>query len=237
MSRIPPFAVSFSPIIFWVSLAGALLCIVKTCRSKKINRWDALFFLSAWQSYNLEFWEYYLGGFTGSSGYYSASTLLILLAITYAKRRGISLGVGLSKADFFCYLRHFAALTILIPIGLGVGFLRLHLVTDAKTILESFISYFLFVAPNEELIFRGIVFNLLARTLNPWPALWITTAIFATIYTHLSGQGTFPNWTYVAFAFVAGLGYGHSYLKTRKIIVPILLHGTVDTIWKLCLRG
>lgn len=237
MTRIPPFAASYSPSIFWVSVSLCLLCVWRASRTEGWSWWDGLFFLCGWQTYDFEFWEYYLSRFTHSDGYFSASAILIVFEVLYIYRRGLPVRVGFSKSDAYCYLKHFAALTLLIPTGLWIGFLRFHPALHADIVSESLVRYFLFVGPTEELLFRGIMLNLLLRRLRTWPALLLTTAVFATMFTHIAANGPFPNWTYVGFAFVAGLAYGHSYLKSRNIAVAILLHGTVDSIWRLFLGG
>jgi membrane protease YdiL (CAAX protease family) len=146
------------------------------------------------------------------------------------------LGLRHSLAEVAIAAAHLAALTLLIPVGLFLGFLSLHS-TLARTVFGTAAGYFLFVAPAEEVMFRGIVQNLLEKRWGTWIALIVTTAFFATIYTHLSGNGKFPNWTYVAFAFACGLAYGHSYIRSRSILVPIFVHGSVDTIWRTFLSS
>jgi len=221
--------------IFWVSILLSIFFILKTEKSEKINKWDVFFFLSSWQIFNLRIWQNYLADSVQRSSYNIAAIILILLSFWYTQRRGIKLGISFSKDDFLCFSKYFAILIILIPVGLFIGFLKFHPVLEYKFILENLAVYFLLVAPNEELIFRGIVQNLLVRFLKPWPSLLIATALFAPIYTHLSGDGIFPNWTYVGFAAAAGLAYGHSYLKSKNILVPILLHGSVDAIRRIFL--
>jgi membrane protease YdiL (CAAX protease family) len=221
--------------IFWTSIGLSVLCIFKTDRSHKINRWDFLFLLSSWQVFNLKIWQSYLAGWVPVGSYDAAAILLVVLAACYAARRGLGLSLDISSAAALCFFKYFALLTLLIPIGLALGFLHFHPKLDPAYVLNTIGQYCLVVSPNEELIFRGIVLNLLLKRFKSGTALLITTSLFATIYTHLTGNGVFPNWTYVGFAFAAGLGYGQSYLKSRNLAVPILLHGCVDAIWRIFL--
>lgn len=85
------------------------------------------------------------------------------------------------------------------------------------------------------MIFRGLLMNLLRRRLGGWPAVVVSAVFFGASYSHLTGNGVFPNWRYAAFAFVCGLAYGSSYLESRRIAVPILLHGSVDFLWRVFL--
>lgn len=216
--------------LFWVSVAISLLCVLRARREPDIGFRDLLFFLSAWQAFNLGCWQRYLGS------YEAAAVVLIVLSGAYAARRGLGVELTLTGGDALSVLAYLAGLTVLIPIGLALGFLSVHPI-GARAALPQALSYYLFVAPSEELVFRGIVLGLLRRRLRPWPALVVSSLLFATIYTHVAGGGRFPNWTYVAFAFVCGLAYGHSYLRRRTLAAPILVHGSVDFIWRALLTG
>jgi len=219
--------------IFWISIGLSLYCIFKTKKMGSLNRWDMFFLLSSWQVFNLKIWQRYLSQFV-STPYEASAVILIALALLYGKKRKISLGFGFSQKDLLIVFNSITVLAaILIPLGLYLEFLKINANPDFRKVLAVAAGYLLFVAPSEELIFRGILQNLLEKTFRPLPALVLATAAFALIYTHLSGNGIFPNWTYVGFAFLAGLAYGISYLKSKNILIPILIHGLVDTIWKV----
>ncbi|MBI4992442.1 MAG: CPBP family intramembrane metalloprotease [Candidatus Harrisonbacteria bacterium] len=223
--------------VFWVSIAISVFAIFKSKDTYKINHWDALFLLSSWQVFNLGYWQKYLATTAVANPYNIAAVILILLSIWFIHRRKINLGkVEFSKKSALIAILSLGILTkILIPAGLLLGFLKFNPRLEPNHIISTAIGYYLFVAPSEELIFRGIIFNLLERHFNKWPALFTSTALFAVIYTHLSGNSTFPNWQYVGMAFIAGLVYGISYMKSRNILVPIFIHGSVDTIWRIFL--
>ncbi|MBI3046234.1 MAG: CPBP family intramembrane metalloprotease [Candidatus Harrisonbacteria bacterium] len=222
--------------LFWLSIALSLCCILKTKNTNSLNRWDILFFLSSWQIFNLKIWQNYLIDLGLGYAYEISATILILLALFYLKNRGIKLNFSFSKYELLLIRDYLAMLAVLIlPIGFAIGFLKFHPIENPKLILETFAGYFLFVAPSEELIFRGLILNLLRKWVNDWLALLITTAIFACIYSHLSGGGIFPNWKYVGLAFLAGLIYGLAYLESENIIVPILVHGATDAVWRIFL--
>lgn len=222
--------------IFWLSIGLSVSCILKTKNTESLNRWDILFFLSSWQIFNLKLWQSYLADSINGDPYALAAVILILLASWYAIRRKIKLGFNFSKNDCWVVLYSLGGLAlILIPLGLTAGFLKINPEFHQRPFLQIALGYFLLVAPSEELIFRGLMMNLLRKTFTDLPALFLTTLLFAGIYTHLSGNGVFPNWTYVGFAFIAGLSYGISYLESQSILVPIFIHGSVDTIWRIFL--
>ena len=223
--------------IFWISIALSVFAILKSKASHNINRWDALFLLSSWQVFNLGYWQKYLATTAVTDPYNTAATILVLLSIWFIRRRKIDLGkIELSKKSALAAMLSLGVLTkILIPAGLLLGFLKFNPRLEPSHIISTAIGYYLFVAPNEELIFRGIIFNLLEKYFKKWVALLISTALFAFIYTHISGNEIFPNWQYAGMAFIAGLAYGISYMKSRNILVPIFVHGSVDTIWRIFL--
>jgi membrane protease YdiL (CAAX protease family) len=221
-------------ILFAASLALGLLCVAGARPSGRLQAVDIAFYLGIWESFNFDVWERVLAPFAGPYAYDLAAILLMTWCVVFARCRNLHFGWRIAAADVVTALAHLAPLTALIPVGLFLGFLQFHPRFGWAAIGTAF-EYFLFVAPAEEIMFRGIVQNLLERRFGTWPALLVATTLFALIYTHLAGNGTFPNWTYVALAFACGLAYGHSYMRSKNILVPILVHGSVDTIWRTCL--
>ena len=221
-------------ILFAVSVALGLLCVAGAKPSSRIQAVDVAFYLGVWEPFNFGVWERVLVPAAGAYAYDLAATLLMAWCVVLARRRTLHLGLRIATADVLTALAHLAALTALIPVGLFLGFLQFH-PRFGWAAIGTAAEYFLFVAPAEEIMFRGIVQNLLERRSGKWLALLAATTLFALIYTHVAGNGAFPNWTYVAFAFACGLAYGHSYLRSKSILVPILVHGSVDTIWRTCL--
>lgn len=224
-------------LIFLITVLLALFCCLKTKKEGSINRWDIIFLLSSWEPFNLGFWGAAISPFFLYAWRVSAA-ILILLSLFYLYRRGIKLGVSISWPDFLTAGQVILTLAlILIPLGLYLNFLHFRPRLESALVLPA-IGFFLLVAPSEELVFRGILQNLLVRTFKSrWLGLAVTSVLFATIYTHICGHRVCPNWNYVGLAFIAGLGYGWSYLKSRNILVPIFVHGLVDSLWLLLFRG
>lgn len=220
---------------FWLSITLSIGCILKTKKTHLWNRWDVLFLFSSWQMFNIKVWQNYISSLTDYP-YEVSAALCTLLAVCYAYRRGLNINYSFTWPELkklFWWLAGLAA--ILIPLGLKMNFLEFNPRLDPQFVLYTSVSYLLFVATVEEIIFRGIIFNLLRREMRDWCALLITTVLFATIYSHICGYGMFPNFRYVGMAFIAGLAYGLVYLKTKSIVAPIVIHGFVDAIWRIFL--
>ncbi len=236
--------------LFWLSITVSILCILKTAptlsvgaptplgvgeKYNGINFWDGLFLLSSWQLFNLKVWQNYIAGFLDYS-YAISATLCFLLAVLYAKRRGLGINYSLSYSELKRVGKWIVFLAaILIPLGMQLSFLRWNPNLDLHFAIQTAVGYFLFVATVEEIIFRGIIYNLLCRSIRREFALIITTILFAVIATHIASGNEFPNYRYVTMAFVAGLAYGLAYMKTGSIVAPIIIHGSVDTIWRIFL--
>lgn len=220
---------------FWLSIALSMTCILKTQKTHQWNRWDILFLLSSWQMFNFKIWQNYIGAYLDYS-YEISATLCFLLAVGYAYRRGLEIDYSFTWPELKKLFWWLAALAgILIPLGLKMNFLKFNPRLDPQFIIWTAVSYLLFVATVEEIIFRGIILNLFRRQMKDWCALLITTVLFATIFSHICGHGLFPNFRYVGLAFIAGLVYGLVYVKTKSLVAPIVVHGSVDAIWRIFL--
>jgi len=92
----------------------------------------------------------------------------------------------------------------------------------------------LVIALPEEFLFRGIIQNYLKNILaNTWLAVGVTSLIFGAAHLNngaCSWHVADWNWAYAGLAAIAGGGYGWVFLKTRSILFPIVLHGTVDAV-------
>lgn len=132
--------------------------------------------------------------------------------------------------------RNFALFAPLaIPIGLVTGFI---VVSERPAPLWQFllstVGIFLLIAIPEELLFRGLIQNLLGkRWLNPGPALLVTSLIFGA--AHLN-NGPRPDWRYFVLASIAGLFYGNAYSQTRNLLAPAITHSLVDAVWRAFFR-
>ncbi len=132
---------------------------------------------------------------------------------------------------------------IIIPIGLLTHFLRFPPSNPIMLtgVILGFVGIFLTVAVPEELIFRGILQNGLAKDfLNMtkldaqsarWTALLVASIIFGLFHWNNSHDPL-----YVIFASIAGLFYGWAYIKGDSIWAPALAHTLVDLIWAVVFK-
>ena len=127
-----------------------------------------------------------------------------------------------------CFLI-FAPVAILL--GLASGFLAIAgSFTAPGPLLFMALGIFLVIAVPEELLFRGILQNVLEKSLGHRNlALGVTAIVFGL--AHLN-NGPHADWRYVGLATLAGWFYGRAYLKTRNLMAPALLHTLVDTVWR-----
>ncbi|HXY00241.1 MAG TPA: type II CAAX endopeptidase family protein [Candidatus Limnocylindrales bacterium] len=96
------------------------------------------------------------------------------------------------------------------------------------------VAIFLFTAWPEELLFRGLLQNCLARASRSDLAGWWTASVLFG-FSHITNQG-FPNWKYVILATIAGLFYGWTWRKTGSIFASALVHTAVDAVWHFLFR-
>jgi membrane protease YdiL (CAAX protease family) len=96
------------------------------------------------------------------------------------------------------------------------------------TFLYLMVVTVLFVAPAEELLFRGVVQRLFRRAYGTVLAVILASALFGIGHTFaLSGSGKL---TYLAVAAVLGIILGISYEVSENLAVPIGIHALYNTV-------
>ena len=135
----------------------------------------------------------------------------------------------------------FAAIAI--PIGVKIGFLtwqpglpqlRSVPLSGTGSFLLSAVGILLFTAWPEEFFFRGLLQNLLTKTLKSERAgLMAASVIFG--FAHIF-HAPVPNWKYVLLATIAGIFYGRAWMKTGSLVPGTLVHGLVDIFWHVLFR-
>jgi hypothetical protein len=88
-----------------------------------------------------------------------------------------------------------------------------------STLISPFVEMTL-VATLEEVVFRGILFRIIERSLGSWIALGLSSFIFAA--AHLPNDGISA--LAVLFTLIAGLALGTAYMATRRLWLPIGIH-------------
>ena len=125
---------------------------------------------------------------------------------------------------------------LLIPIGTHSGFIKFsNFDSSPAQVLETIFGVYFLVALPEELLFRGIIQNLLAKIFSGFRrSTWIALAVASSIFG-LSHYNNFnpPDWRYVYLAALAGLLYGWTYIRTGRTTVSALVHCGVNVFWAL----
>lgn len=128
---------------------------------------------------------------------------------------------------------------VAVPVGLAIGFLqpaprRL----DPMELLLGVVGGFLMVALVEEVLFRGLIQNLLTQRLRSRAlGLGLAALVFGLAHLNNATPGfSVPNWAYVFMASMAGLTYGAVWLYTGKVTASALTHMLVNLMWGLVFR-
>ncbi len=147
---------------------------------------------------------------------------------------GVGYRLGFRKADIVDGLANFVAFALpAIPLGYALGFIQFRSTpVSLADFAFQFFGTYLTIAIPEELLFRGILQNFLARSLrgprHGLYALLIASVIFGASHLH---HAPVPNWRYAIMATLAGLFYGNAYRTRQRLSSPALTHTLVDTIW------
>jgi uncharacterized protein len=171
-------------------------------------------------------------------------TLAMLLALSTAVAAFVLLrrldGIGYAiawgrgfTANFALHFAIFAAIAI--PLGITLGFLAYQPSLErARSSPLTVLGILFFTAWPEEFLFRGLLQNLLSRAMkNQWAGLIAASIVFG--FSHIF-HAPFPNWKYVLLASIAGLFYGHCWIRTRSLLPGALVHALVDISWHILFR-
>lgn len=89
----------------------------------------------------------------------------------------------------------------------------------------------LFVAPGEELVFRGVVQGLYRRALGPEAAIAVASLLFGlSHWLALVSVGGTGKLLYVLIAAMLGIILGITYEWTGNLTVPIAIHGAYNAL-------
>lgn len=139
------------------------------------------------------------------------------------------------KSDVFDGSMNLVAFALLgIPLGIALNFIHPHM-NDRVSLggfLLQFIGIYLTVAIPEEMLFRGILQNLLVRSIHRGPhgvyGLLIASVVFGAAHLH---HAPVPNWRYAILAALAGAFYGNAFRTRQRLCASGLTHALVDTLW------
>jgi membrane protease YdiL (CAAX protease family) len=130
----------------------------------------------------------------------------------------------------------FLFLPLAIGFGVLTGFLRFspH-VPDSPAILARILGIFLVTAVPEELLFRGLLQNLLLRwTGRGALSLGLASVLFGLAHLNV---GASPDWRLAVLATLAGILYGWLFRASGGLMAPALAHTFVNSLWTLLFRS
>lgn len=173
-----------------------------------------------------------------------AYVLTVLVAVDIAlatfllarrtKGIGYSIGWGSNWSIYVIGSFFFFGL-IAIPLGISMRFISFAPQWSRwSSFLGLSVAILVFTAWPEELLFRGLLQNLLSRVSKSELAGWWTSSILFGL-SHITNSG-FPNWRYVILATVAGFFYAWTWRRTGSIFASALVHAAVDVTWHFFFR-
>lgn len=173
-----------------------------------------------------------------------AYVMTVLLAVNVAiisfllvrRTNGIGYSIGWGKRWGLHVLGSFALFgCVAIPLGMRLRFIAFAPQWSKwSSFLGLSVAILIFTAWPEELLFRGLLQNVLARASKSELAGWWTASVLFG-FSHITNLG-FPNWRYVILASIAGLFYGWTWRKTGSIFASALVHAAVDVAWHFLFR-
>jgi len=169
-------------------------------------------------------------------------TVLLSVSVTLAtflmvrRLSGVGYNIGWGPRWGLYVFGSFAVFgAIAIPLGTAMHFIayapRWH-EWQAQPLLA--LAILSFTAWPEELLFRGLLQNMLMRSTKSDLAGWWTASVLFG-FSHIRNMG-FPNWRYVILASIAGLFYGWTWRKTGSIFASAIVHALVDATWHFFFR-
>lgn len=163
-------------------------------------------------------------------------SVYILISVAYIVERPLSLKTVGFQASSLPY-QIFAGLVLGLAMGV-VEFAILNPEMDRYLLFSEFsgaalfyiiVIMFFFVAVGEELLFRGLVQTSLEKLFdNPLKSVTAVSSLFAIM--HMAYVTSLEKTLELAYVFAASTAIGYSFMKTRSLILPVIAHGTANTI-------
>jgi hypothetical protein len=171
-------------------------------------------------------------------------TLTILLALSTGvaafvlvrRLEGVGYAIEWVRGAGWIVISHFLLFAaVAVPLGIALGFIAYDpSIVRLRSLPVAAIGITFFTAWPEEFLFRGILQNLFSRTLkSQWIGLGVASIVFGL--SHIL-HSPFPNWKYVILATIAGLVYGHAWMKSGSLLPGALVHALVDISWHVLFR-
>lgn len=94
------------------------------------------------------------------------------------------------------------------------------LISDRRSLFVMMLFLTVFGPVFEELVFRGFLFPLLARSLGPWPGILLAGTLFALVH----GSEYHWHWQHLTLVALAGTVFGFLRYKTGSTAAATLAH-------------
>jgi uncharacterized protein len=94
------------------------------------------------------------------------------------------------------------------------------LISDRRSLFIMMLFLTVFGPVFEELVFRGFLFPLLARSVGPWPGILLAAAPFALVH----GSQYHWSWQHLTVVGLAGAVFGFARYKTGSTAAATLVH-------------
>lgn len=222
--------------------APFLIAAIFPSTQQKLTWQDVVIILLIWIPVDLRWiqpdwrWPPQIGG--NAYTITSAVPLIVALMVIFRRLSGVKYEWHLARKDWQSILINFSMfLVFAVPFGLWTGFIQWGgFKFDPTAVAFTFLITFLWVAIPEELLFRGLIQNLLQKTWHRHPqvAMWTASLIFGLAHINNDNQ---PIWAYVVLATIAGYLYGRTFNQCRSFVPAVIVHTLVDTVWIHFFRG
>jgi len=129
---------------------------------------------------------------------------------------GLALGVAMGVVEFAI-------------LGPDIGKYLLFSQFSAAALSYVVVVMFSFVGFSEELLFRGLVQTSLEKMFaRPLMSVVLVSLLFAIM--HVAYVTSLVKTLELVYVFVAATAIGYSFMKTRSLLLPVIAHGTANTI-------
>ncbi len=145
-------------------------------------------------------------------------------------------------------------LVIVILIGLVTHFIFFsRSMPSFGEMIQKLLFICFFVALPEEILFRGIILNLIEKRLAGIKKASIVALVISSVLFGLAhGNNANPPfidlslgslgiwhvpWAYILLATIAGIFYGLTYIKTRKVFAAAIVHLLINWVWFVVFGG
>ena len=217
-------------------LVPLLIVLLTRTRSNRFHWQEWLVALVLWLPLDFGLmtgvWTWPGGGLAYGMSALVGTCLGVLCVVCLQGLDGVGYRWRLRVVDVRVAAGYFAVFVpVAIALGVVTGFIQpAERFASPGALLLMALGIFVFIAVPEELLFRGIIQNLLEKEIGrPGLALGVAAVIFGA--AHLN-NGPSPDWRYFLLATLAGVVYGRAYARTRNLMAPALVHTLVDVAWR-----